>query len=158
MGIETLIDKLGLVPLPNEGGYYAETYHSEECYDAGRPLASAIYYLLTPDTFSHMHRLPFDELFHFYAGDPVEMLQLHPDGSHSLTILGSNVLEGENPQVVVKKWTWQGARLRDGGVYALLGTTMSPAYDPKDYEHGDRGQLVADYPECIGLIEKLTRI
>jgi uncharacterized protein len=81
-----IITTLGLAPLPSEGGYYAETYRSA--------FGTAIYYLLTADSFSAMHRLPGDEIFHFYLGDPVEMLQLRPDGTGEVLILGPDLLRG----------------------------------------------------------------
>ncbi len=124
---------LNLKPHPVEGGYFAETYRSQQhipkdelpdTYDSDRPLATAIYYLLTPDTFSTMHRLPADEIFHFYLGDPVEMLQLLPDGSGSAITLGPDILNGMHLQVTVGKGVWQGSRLLPGGKFALLGTTI----------------------------------
>jgi len=81
---------LKLEPLPGEGGLFAEVYRSAHrlpkealpnCYAGERPLSTAIYYMLTPDTFSAMHRLKGDEIYHFYLGDPVEMLMLKPDGT-----------------------------------------------------------------------------
>ena len=93
--VDTIKSLLNLTPHPEEGGYFVETYRSpqhlpqhevREGSDSGRALATAIYYLLTPDTFSEMHRLQTDEIFHFYLGDPVEMLQLMPDGSGRVII------------------------------------------------------------------------
>jgi predicted cupin superfamily sugar epimerase len=81
---------------------------------------------LTPDTFSALHRLASDEVFHFYLGDPVEMLQVWPDGSHRVVLIGTDLAAGERPQVVVPRGIWQGARLRPGGRFALLGTTVAP--------------------------------
>jgi predicted cupin superfamily sugar epimerase len=157
---------LGLEPLPLEGGYYAESYRSAhiipaETTSAGstspRSLATAIYYLLTPDTFSALHRLPADEVYHFYLGDPVEMLRLRPDGSSDVSRLGSNILSGMQLQMIVPAGVWQGSRLVEGGTFALLGTTMSPGFDPADYEAGDRDRLVERYPDRRRLIEALTR-
>ena len=161
-----MVDKLGLTVLPDEGGHFVETYRSDETilasaldprYGADKRLSTAIYYLLTPDAFSAMHRLISDEVYHFYSGDPVEMLQLLPDGSHKVVALGSDVLSGQEVQVVVRQGVWQGSRLKHGGEYALLGTTIAPAFDPSDYEHGDRDILVRDYPDCAEMIRALTR-
>ena len=180
MDARELIAKLGLVPHPLEGGCFRETYRSDEIlpatslperYVADRALSTAIYYLLTPDAFSAMHRLKSDEVFHFYLGDPVEMLQLHADGSHSVILIGGDIDAGQSPQVVVPKGTWQGCRLsrsvgpcarsdaREGLRYgfALLGTTVAPAFDPDDYEDGDRAELMALYPQCKRMIGRLTR-
>lgn len=164
--IEELKKKLNLSPLPMEGGYYIETYRCDETvaqsavhprYARDKAFCTAIYFLLTPDEFSGMHRVKSDEIFHFYAGDPVEMLLLNPDGSHTTVTLGSNVLNGETPQVIVPRGIWQGCRLIAGGEYALLGTTVSPAFDFEDYEHGKREELISQYPECADLIIALTR-
>jgi predicted cupin superfamily sugar epimerase len=161
--IRSLLD---LKPLPLEGGHYAETYRSAHAipaemmpagYGSPRALATAIYYLLTPDTFSALHRLPADEIYHFYLGDPVEMLLLLPDGSSDVITLGSNMLSDMQLQTVVPAGAWQGSRLLPGGAFALLGTTMSPGFDPDDYEGGDRAELVKRYPGRRHLIEALTR-
>jgi predicted cupin superfamily sugar epimerase len=142
-------DLLKLEPLQPEGGYFAESYRSA--------LSSAIYYMLTPDAFSVMHRLKGDELYHFYLGDPVEMLMLKPDGSAEALLLGQNVLSGMRVQHTVPGDTWQGSRLAPGGKFALMGTTMSPGFDPQDYEPGKREALSAQYPAYAPLITFLTR-
>jgi len=104
-----------------------------------------------------MHRLASDEIFHFYAGGPVEMLLLRPDGTHSVIVIGSDIERGESPQVVIPRGVWQGCRLVPGREYALMGTTVAPGYDPSDYQHGDRAELTSRYPECAEMIERLTR-
>lgn len=151
---------------PVEGGYFAQTYESSlrlakntlpAAYSAGRPAGTAIYYLLTPETFSALHRLPGDEIFHFYLGDPVEMLELRPDGSSAAVLLGNDISAGMRPQHVVHGGVWQGSRLLSGGEYALLGTTMAPGFDYADYETGSRDQLLAQYPALAGHILALTR-
>jgi predicted cupin superfamily sugar epimerase len=163
---DELIAALGLQPLPQEGGYYRETYRSTERLPAAtwpghngrdKSVATAIYYLLTPDTFSALHRLPTDEVFHFYAGNPVAMLQLLPDSGGRVVTLGSDVLAGQSPQVVVPAGVWQGSALLPGGAFALLGTTMAPGFDFSDYEAGDREQLLRQYPAFADEIGQLTR-
>src|SRR5206468_8607924 len=121
---EELLAALQLKPLPREGGYYRETYRSVDRYQAEKALSTAIYYLLTPQTVSALHRLPSDEIFHFYLGSPVQMLQLWPDGQGRVVMLGPDVLAGQSPQIVVPRGVWQGSSLMPGGSYALLGTTM----------------------------------
>jgi predicted cupin superfamily sugar epimerase len=104
-----------------------------------------------------MHRLWSDEIFHFYSGDPVEMLQLSPDGSGRVAILGSDILNGMQPQAVVGRGVWQGARLLKGGKFALLGTTVSPGFEFADYESGHRDELIKSYPQFRELIIALTK-
>lgn len=164
---QDLITALNLQPLPREGGYYRETYRAplrlpaddlRGQYGQDKAAATAIYYLLTPDSFSALHRLPADEIFHFYLGDPVRMLQLWLDGSGRTVVLGSDVLAGQSVQVVVPAGVWQGSFLEPGGAFALLGTTMAPGFDFADYEAGDRDTLTARYPAYADLIRQLTRV
>ena len=121
---EELVSLLHLKPHPEEGGCFIETYRSKEWipesvlpgrYKGARSFATALYFLLTRDTFSAMHRLQTDEIFHFYLGDPVEMLQLLPDGSGRIIPLGTDFLAGARPQVIVPRGVWQGAKLIPGG-------------------------------------------
>ncbi|MGE4264925.1 MAG: cupin domain-containing protein [Desulfovibrio sp.] len=163
--IDAIVRALGLVPLPQEGGLYAETYRSARilpAFAAGpeqagpRVCATAIYYLVTPTRFSALHRVASTEIFHFYLGDPVRMLQLHPDGSASTHIIGTDILSGARPQVVAPRGSWQGTRLAPGGRFALLGCTVSPGFDFADYEHGSRAELVRQYPAWAEEIAALT--
>jgi predicted cupin superfamily sugar epimerase len=163
---DDLIRLLHLKPLPKEGGWYRETYRSAlqlpatilgPRYCAARSAGTAIYYLLTPDTCSALHRLPTDEVFHFYLGDPVEMLQLGPnaeDGGRIVT-LGSDILAGQQVQTVVPAGVWQGSLLRSDGAFALMGTTMAPGFDFADYEAADRDALSAMFPDFVNRINRL---
>jgi len=161
-----IIALLNLTPHPKEGGYFRETYRSSETilekalpskYQGIRSFGTAIYYLLTPETFSSIHRLHSDEIFHFYLGDPVEMLQLRPDGSGRVLIMGSDILNGMQPQVVVPRGVWQGAKLIKDGKFALLGTSVSPGFEFIDYESGRRDDLIKAYPQFQDLIIALTK-
>jgi len=163
---EQIKSLLNLKQHPMEGGYFVETYRSDlqitkdslpAHYQGPRALATAIYYLLTPDSFSALHRLQTDEIFHHYIGDPVNMLQLWPDGSGRVIMLGHDILNGMRPQVIVPKGVWQGAKLSPGGKFALLGTTMSPGFDYTDYETGSKDILVESYPKFRDLIIALTK-
>ena len=153
---------LGLVPHPREGGCYIRTYESSEMvslprYAGPRRTGTAIYYLLEPGTFSEMHRLKSDEIFHFYAGDSIEMLQLREGESSHLVVIGNNLAAGELPQAVVPHGVWQGSRLRAGGKWALLGCTVSPGFEFEDYDAGDEAELLGIWPEWAELIKELTK-
>jgi predicted cupin superfamily sugar epimerase len=104
-----------------------------------------------------MHRLRSDEIFHFYAGDPVEMLQLDEPGSGRILRIGNRLDIGERPQIVVPRGVWQGARLAHAGRWALLGCTVTPGFEFEDYESGDRAALCAAWPKFHLLICELTR-
>jgi predicted cupin superfamily sugar epimerase len=127
-----------------------------ERYAGARSHSTAIYYLLTPATFSALHRLATDEVFHFYAGDPVRMLQLFPDGAGDTIVLGPDVARGQQPQVVVPRGVWKGSLLEPTGAYALLGCTVAPGFDYADYQSGRRDELLATYPAFADLIGRLT--
>jgi predicted cupin superfamily sugar epimerase len=157
---------LGLVPHPREGGFYIRTYESAEMlhpdsfldgrYTSSRHTGTAIYYLLEPDSFSEIHRLKSDELFHFYLGDPVEMLQLGADGSGQIIRIGNRLELDERPQVVVPRNVWQGSHLVPGGAWALLGCTVSPGFEFEDYETTSRNVLCSAWTEFSELIRSLT--
>ncbi len=161
---EQIREFLMMQPHPIEGGYFAETYRSSgsvpqsvlKNYPGDRSLSTAIYYLLTPDTFSAMHRVRGDEMFHFYLGDPVEMLQLMPDGTGEVIMLGQDIGSGMRLQYTVPGGAWQGSRVRQGGQYALLGTTMAPGFEYEDYETGRRQDLITRFSKYSHLIKSLT--
>jgi predicted cupin superfamily sugar epimerase len=165
MTAERIIELFNMRPLEPEGGYYVETSRAGELigpsalpprYGRAKALYTSILYLLTPQTQSLLHRLPTDEIFHFYLGDPVDMLQLHPGGVGRPVVLGQDVAAGQQVQLVVPRGVWQGARLKDGGRFALLGTTMAPGFDPTDYEAGRREDLIREYPKYRQEIIRLT--
>lgn len=162
---EEIIAKFNLVAHPKEGGYFTETYRSVEkfdeeklpCrYESERNVSTAIYYLLTEHSISLMHRLKSDEVFHFYLGDEMEMLHLFEDGTSQTVRFGDDIKSGALPQVVVPRNVWQGARLKPGGRFALIGCTVAPGFDYQDYEHGQRGDLIQRFPKQKDLIEALT--
>lgn len=161
---EEVIAALRLQPHPVEGGFFRETYRSVATLPQSvlpknvgdRSLCTAIYYLLTPQTVSAIHQLPTDEVFHFYLGDPVEMIQLWPGGTSRQLVLGTDIRAGHLPQTVVPGGVWQGSFLVPGGKFALLGATMAPGFDYLDYASGNREELQQIYPEVAELIEKLT--
>lgn len=151
---------LQLEPHPREGGWFRRSYTSElrcEAPHGNRAIGSAIYYLLEAGIFSEMHVLESDEMFHFYLGDPVEMLQLYPDGRSSVIRLGSNLAAGEQVQVLVPAGVWQGTRLIGQGKVALLGCTVSPGFDYADYRGGSYAELASRWPEERDRIRGLTR-
>ena len=157
---------LGLVKHPREGGLYVRTWESEEfvaatCFDDGRyegarRTSTAIYYLLEPGTFSEMHVLKSDEIFHHYMGGAVEMLQLFEDGRSERVVIGKDLVAGERPQHVVRTGVWQGSRLLKAEGWALLGCTVSPGFEFVDYEDASAEELVVKWPGEAEMIRALT--
>lgn len=158
---------LGLQPHPCEGGWYSRSYESGERlavesfrdgrYSGARHTGTAIYYLLEPETFSEMHRLRSDEIFHFYLGDRVEMLQLPEGATGERLVLGSDLRSGDRLQAVVPRGVWQGSRLVRGGRWALLGCTVAPGFAYEDYDDVPREDLLARWPQWSELITALTK-
>jgi len=166
MEIEDLIARFAMQPLP-EGGWFAQGYISPELlareqlperYREDKPFGTAILYLISAENFSALHRLPTDEIYHFYLGDPVEMLLIDAGGAAQRVTLGPDVLNGQQVQFVAPRGAWQGSRVRPGGRFALLGTTMAPGFTPVDYEEAHRAELTAQFPHLAQEIRALTRI
>jgi predicted cupin superfamily sugar epimerase len=151
---------LRLAPHPVEGGFFRRTYTSAGTLELPRGVraqGSAIYYLLEAGAFSEMHLLESDEIFHFYLGDPVEMLQLHPNGSSETLMLGTDLGSGQRVQAIVPAGVWQGTRLVGNGKMALLGCTVTPGFDFADYRNASYTELASKWPEQAERIRALTR-
>lgn len=157
MSTAQIIAKLNLQPLPGEGGYFRRFYtHPRQLEGSASRLASAIFFLITKTSFSAMHRLASEELFHFYEGHPAQMLQLDPAGGGRIFKLGS----GHERAVVVPGGVWQGMRLEDDApedAYALFGVSVHPEFRDEEFELGKRESLCAACPDWRSEIERLTR-
>jgi len=160
-----LIKQLALQRHP-EGGYFRETYRSGESMAAGklperysgkRQYATAIYYLLEGEDFSAFHRLLTDEIWHFYAGCSAQLHLLDTSGAYALLKLGTNLGNGENPQITVPAGTWFAAEPSDKSTFTLVGCTMSPGFDFDDFEMGECQALCGQFPEHGDLIRRLIR-
>ena len=139
---DEIIRRLGLVPLPDEGGFFRETHRDEH--------STAIYYFITPESFSSLHAVRKIEIWHFYAGDPAKMVQVHPGGKVKEVVIGPDLASGQSTQVVVPANVWQGTRLLPGGKWALFGCTVAPAFQFEDFTAPDpeaiRGAVGAAWP------------
>ena len=145
--VNRVIEALGLAPHP-EGGYYRETYRSS---------STGIYFLLPAGEFSAFHRLHrSDEIWHHYAGDPVELHTIGPDGEHRITLLGPGLERGERPQAIVPAGTLQAAAV-SGDRFALCGCTVTPAFEFADFAMPTRDDLIAAFPRHEPVIRRLTR-
>lgn len=158
---EDIIRQLELAPLPGEGGFFRQTWVSSTRLANGRAASSAIWFLLTTDVFSALHRIPAEELWHFHAGDPVDHVYLHPTGGDvHVNVLGVELAGGQRPQLAVPGGVWQGARLKKGPQshgWALLGCTVTPAWSEAEFELGERAALTREFPGAAQWIGALTR-
>lgn len=154
--IPALIAHYGLTPLPSEGTLFASTYRSVENVAGGGPAGTAIIALYCTAMQSHslFHRLPVDEIWHFYRGAPLRLVLLHPDGSARDVILGNDPLRGEQVQCVIPAGTWQAGHCIDGGAYSLFGCTMAPGFTGAMYEGGAKEVLMTSHPDRREDIER----
>jgi uncharacterized protein len=156
------IDKLQLLEHP-EGGYYRETYRSNQLIDllngfsGYRSLSNTIYFLLDRHQFSALHRIKSDEVWHFYTGSSLTIYVLENKETLTKLRLGNNLESGEQFQVIVKAGFWFGAAVNDSSSYSLVGCTVSPGFDFADFELGQRNSLFQLYPNHKAIIEKLTK-
>ena len=164
MNARDLVERLGLQPHP-EGGWFAETYRATESVAAAalparfggeRSLSTAIYFLLEAGQCSRLHRIRSDEVWHFYAGDPLLVVEIDPAGALRTTRLGSDPGGGCVFQHVVPAGAWFGAALAEGGRFALVGCTVAPGFDFADFVLADRSALLASYPAHGDWIRRLT--
>ena len=161
-----VILKFGLVSLPEEGGYFKQTYRDQNIIPDGvlsdrigeRSSSTCIYYLVTESEFSGLHSVKSTEIFHFYAGDPVKMIQINDDGKLNEIIMGNKLSNGEVPQVIVSPHVWQGTKLLSGGSWALLGCTVSPGFEFEDFINGEREELTKKFPQHRSIIKEYTHL
>lgn len=160
--VPDLVEALSLEPHP-EGGWYREVYRSPDQFGgtgdfpAGRSICTSIYFLIAAGNFSAFHRIRSDETWHFYMGDPLEIVEITPAGTLRCTLLGNDVLNGEVLQYTVMAGCWFASRLSGDGNYALTGCTVSPGFDFRDFELASRTRLATEFPEHGKIIAELTR-
>ncbi len=162
-----VIRHFDLRPLPVEGGFYRVTYTGDLQLPASvlppsicsaRPAKSVIYYLLTADTKSRLHRLEIDEMWHFYLGDQVDLFVFVPEDGYTKIELGHDVLDGQSVQTVISARSWFGARLRSGGSWALMACSLAPAYSDEDFslpDDEDFASLLARFPDQEQILHEL---
>ena len=157
---DELIRRFDLQPHP-EGGFFRETYRSADSVrrarsDDPRSASTAIYYLLCDGAHSAWHRIQSDEVWHFYAGDPLNVYVLEADGSLTVHRLG-NALEhaGCVFQAVVAAGRWFAAQCDDAASVALVGCTVAPGFEFSEFEIASVDALLPDYPQHRDLIVKL---
>ena len=156
--VAKLIEHYGFEPLPVEGTLFASTYRSVDDTPGGGPVGTAMIGLYAHDPLSRslFHRLPTDEIWHFYGGDPIRLVLLHPNGTSVDVWLGTDVSAGHHVQFVIPAGTWQAGELHPDGTYGLFGCTMAPGFTGTGFEAGTRAELLASHPDRAADIERLT--
>ncbi len=162
--VPELIKCLDMSPHP-EGGYFKETYRSRgkikndslpANFKGERNYSTSIYFLLPQGVRSHLHRLASDEIWHFYLGGPMTLVQLYSDGKVVEVTLGQDLRAGQKLQHVVPAGCWFGGYPNPGVEYSLVGCTVAPGFDFSDFQMGKRLELLKQFPHAKTLIERLT--
>ncbi|MCD2259977.1 cupin domain-containing protein [Psychroserpens luteolus] len=162
--IQQIIKQLELQPHP-EGGYFKETYRSSgeikndslgDNYNGQRNYSTCIYFLLTSDNFSALHRIKQDEIWHFYDGSPIRLHVISESGIHTEHLIGKDLNKGEVPQYIVPGGCWFAAEVIDKNAYSLVGCTVSPGFSFEDFELKSRTELMALFPDKATIITRLT--
>jgi predicted cupin superfamily sugar epimerase len=158
--LDALIARLGLAPHP-EGGHYRETFRSPDILETPRgprPASTAILFLLPAGSFSALHRVAADEVWHHYLGDPLELVTLDGAGARGDRRLGPDLAAGQLPQAIVRAGLWQAARPQGGqSGFTLCGCTVAPGFTFDDFELGARDALLAAFPQHARLVRSFTR-
>ena len=161
MTASDIIRQFDLKPHP-EGGYYCETYRSSEMipsqalpkrFNGDRTHSTAILFLLQKGDISKLHSIQSDEVWHFYAGDPLHLFEITPEGNVIETILGTDYSVGQIPQYVVKAGHYFGGF--SSGTYSFVGCTVAPGFDFSDFAFADRQTLLDLFPNTYSVINRL---
>jgi hypothetical protein len=155
------IKKLKLQKHP-EGGYFTNTYASDKKinlpeYEGFRSTCTAIYYLLTGNQFASFHKIRSDEIWHFYSGSSLTLHVIDSKCEMEQILVGPNFDKGERFQTTIKSGSWFAASINDKKSYSLVGCTVSPGFDYRDWKLGDRSKLLKMYPQYRQMIKKYTR-
>ena len=160
-----LVSFYNLQPHP-EGGYYVQTYKSEETisssalparFEGDRFFSTAIYFLLEQKQFSAFHRIKSDELWHFYTGVGLHIYVIHPDGKGQILKLGADIQNGFSFQHLVPAGCWFASAPVADNSFSFVGCTVSPGFDFNDFELAEKESLLKEYPQHAVWINKLCQ-
>ncbi|MEK7745089.1 MAG: cupin domain-containing protein [Elusimicrobiota bacterium] len=161
---QELIGLYGLLRHP-EGGWFRESHRSAgviprsvlpAAFAGQRCYSTAVFFLLQKGERSLLHRLASEEIWHFYLGDPLRLVQLGPEGGAETFLLGQDAAAGQKLQHVVPAGTWFGAFPEPGSEYSFVGATVAPGFDFADFELGRREDLLKRFPRASEHIRELT--
>lgn len=162
--VNELITRYNLQAHP-EGGFYAETYRAQHKFEsietsdfpAGRNYGTAIYFLLVKDSFSAFHKIKSDEVWHFYLGSPIEIIEITPDGNLIKTVLGADFKLGQVFQYTVMAGNWFASRVLNNDAFGFVGCTVAPGFSFEDFHMPSRQEMLLLFPQHSAVINELTR-
>ena len=163
--VKHIVERFGMNPHP-EGGFFREVYRSAidvehpaipKGHGKSRSGGTLIYFLLAEDQFSAFHRVKWtDELWHLYAGGPLELHVIDSDDGYVRRVLTTDLERGE-PTALVEAGHWQAARLAPNVGWAFGGCTVSPGFEFDEFEMPPAEELIARHSQHAGVIRALTR-
>lgn len=162
--VDELVKQFNLQLHP-EGEFFKETYRDKGTiaksalpsrFKGDRSFSTAIYFLLPEGTKSRLHRIPSDEVWHFYLGDPLTIVQISPEGKIGKIVLGQDIQAGQKVQHGVPARCWFGAYPNAGSRFSFVGCTVAPGFDFADFEIGKRSELLKQFPNAREEINFLT--
>jgi len=144
-----------------EGGSFRETYRSiltmePEGFEGDCNVSTGIYFMLEYGQFSAFHRIKSDEMWHHYLGEALIIYEINEAGKLIRHVLGKDLQEGQQLQLTIPAGSWFASRCEVEGAYSLVGCTVAPGFDFRDFELADRGALGAEFPDHAQLITELT--
>ncbi len=166
LSAKELVKHFDMLPHP-EGGYYKETYRSDELiarnalpqrFVGNRSFSTAICFLLEKGNFSGFHKIQSDECWHFYAGQSLFIYVLHSNGALEIIKLGNNILNDEVFQAVVPAGCWFASEPAPNSEFSFVGCTVAPGFDFADFELAKAEELVKEFPKYEILIKRLCRL
>ena len=161
MNKHLIIDKLGMQPHPNEGGYYKRTYsatHTTQTPQGERLCCSSIYYLLSDDQpVGYLHRNHSDIIHYFHCGYPLRYLLITPQGELQQQWLGNDLLAGQQPQLLVPGGYWK-ASILEYGEFALISEVVTPGFEYRDNQLASPTQVMANFPDLWPELQSLVKV
>lgn len=152
--IQTLIDTYHLQAHP-EGGYFKQIYAEfNDDSSSHRPAYTSIYFLLSPDSPSHFHRLTCDEIWYYHSGSPLTIHCLHPDGSYQAVKLGLDTSQEEIPCFRVPAGTIFGSTVDTN--YTFVSCACVPGFMYEDFELLTKEALLQEFPAHQAIINQLA--
>ena len=154
---QELITYFGMKPLPVEGTYFINTYISDAKTPKGGPAGTAGLglYLNEPKSISTTHVLDFDEVWHFYEGDPIALYEFHNDGTANTIILGRDLSAGHVMQHTIKAGVIQAGEVAPGGEWSFYCCTMSPGFNAACFRGVTKAELAGKYMGYEEIIERM---
>ncbi len=151
--VQEIVERFEMTEHP-EGGFYKETFRSNQLHE-GRSVLSSIYYLLYDQHVSNLHVIDADEAWYHHEGGDLTIHTFHPKTGYKALILGNS--EHAQPFHIVEAVSIFGSSLGTSNDYALVSCAVAPAFLFEQFKLIPRAELLSKYPDQEDVILRLTR-